>query len=327
MKGITHFVSGICAASFIPGVLAGAVNDPWLLALGGGAALLPDLIDFRALRYLEHYDETIELGNSPQNLDPQSVADRIAAQIRAAAETGVPRSVRLHTFQLGANRWQSYSVEIGGEPGRVLVRVGPVVSTGQQVLVEREEAESGEALVDLPLEVACDPLTTVDIFSGPSFRFEPTPAGVRVEFLPWHRRWSHSLLLAAAAGCLLGFLSGWQLGAVVTAGWGIHILEDQLGYMGSNLFWPLTRRRQAGLRCFHSGDASSNVLTIWLALWLLLWNLARQAAWRPADVGILLGIGLGLPAGVAILRWLGPAGGSRRALSADMDTPGREALD
>jgi membrane-bound metal-dependent hydrolase YbcI (DUF457 family) len=145
--------------------------------------------------------------------------------------------------------------------------------------------------------------------------------------LPWHRRWSHSLLLAAAAGCLLGLLADWQMGAVVTTGWGIHILEDQLGYMGSNLFWPLTRRRQAGLRCFHSGDAPSNVLTIWLALWFLLWSLARQATWRPADAGILLGLGLGLPAGVAILRCLGPGRRSRAVSSAKEEAPGREDLD
>ena len=311
MKGITHFVSGICAASFIPGVVAGAVENPWLLALGGVAAFLPDLVDFRLLRFLERYDETIELGSSPQELDPQAMADHIAAQIKAAAVTNTPRSVRLHTFQLGADRWQRYSVEFGCETGRVQVRLGSVVSTGQQVLAERENAESGEAAAGLPLELTCDPLTTVDILSGPSFRFEPTPAGVRVEFLPWHRRWSHSLLLAAAAGCLVGAVLGWQSGAVVAAGWGIHVVEDQLGYMGSNLFWPLTRRRQAGLRWFHSGDAPSNVLTIWLALWLLLWNLARQAAWRPADVWLLLGVGLGLPAGAAIVHRLRSGGRPR----------------
>jgi hypothetical protein len=58
-------------------------------------------------------------------------------------------------------------------------------------------------------------------------------------------------------------------------GYAGHILEDQLGYMGSNLFWPITGRRYDGLRLIHSGDAIPNMVTVWLSLTLLLLNLDR----------------------------------------------------
>ena len=71
------------------------------------------------------------------------------------------------------------------------------------------------------------------------------------------------------AGWLLEPLAGWASGL----GFAIHVLEDQLGYLGSNLFWPLTRLRSSGLRLLHSGDAIPNFLTVWLSLAILLFNL------------------------------------------------------
>jgi len=57
-----------------------------------------------------------------------------------------------------------------------------------------------------------------------------------------------------------------------------HIVEDQLGYLGSNLFWPLTKERSAGARWLHSGDAIPNFLAVWTALVLILFNLDRFSA-------------------------------------------------
>jgi len=126
---------------------------------------------------------------------------------------------------------------------------------------------------------------TADIFNGPSFAFVPVAAGssrpatVEVQFLPWHRVWSHSFTLAALLGLITGMLFGSiQAGLVAFFGMSAHIVEDQLGYLGSNLFWPITKERSAGARLLHSGDAIPNFLAVWTALVLILFNLDRFSA-------------------------------------------------
>ena len=90
---------------------------------------------------------------------------------------------------------------------------------------------------------------TADIWNGPSFAFVPKAHAVEVQFLPWHRAWSHSFTLAALLGLITGVLFGSvQAGLVAFLGMSAHIVEDQLGYLGSNLFWPITKERSAGAR-------------------------------------------------------------------------------
>ena len=131
----------------------------------------------------------------------------------------------------------------------------------------------------------------IDIFSGPSFRFERKGDAISVTFLPWHRAWSHSLTVAIGVGVIAGLLWGWLAGIVAALGYAVHVLEDQLGAMGSNLFWPLTRIRSPGLNLIRSGDAIPNFLTVWTACALTLFNLDRFAdAPRLPAAPYLLGV-------------------------------------
>jgi hypothetical protein len=43
--------------------------------------------------------------------------------------------------------------------------------------------------------------------------------------------------------------------------------------MGSNLFFPFTKNRSAGLKLMHSGDALPNFSGVWLSCLLIFWNL------------------------------------------------------
>jgi membrane-bound metal-dependent hydrolase YbcI (DUF457 family) len=143
--------------------------------------------------------------------------------------------------------------------------------------------ESGQSVARVKtaakLDYTYDGDLTVDFFGGPSFAFVPKAHGVEVQFLPWHRAWSHSLTLAAFLGLVVGLIgNSGQAGLVTALAMAAHIVEDQLGYLGSNLFWPFTQDRSAGLKFIHSGDAIPNFLAVWTALCLVLFNLDRYSA-------------------------------------------------
>ena len=288
MKGIAHFATGIALATLIPEVVGRAADGSILPVLGGVAGLLLDVLDFRFVRYFEPYDLEIDPGPEP---DPQEIAERVTGSMRRAYESGEPQRVMLHTIRLGGDLWRRYTLRFLPEENEIGVHIGPIVNTGQAPLPSSEPVGADEVRigVGVPMTQAYDGEVAVDIFSGPSFTFERRGDQLHVHFLEWHRRWSHSLTLAAAlslgAATVAALSELLSRGAVTRAplwvglvvGMGLvgHILEDQLGYMGSNLFPPFTRDRTRGLELLHSGDATPNFLTVWTALMLILFNLDR----------------------------------------------------
>ena len=280
MKGIAHFLSGIAAASFIPAAVQQSAQGAWLLALAGACALLPDTLDFKFWRFLEQPDDAIDPGPQP---DAQAIAGRIAAAIDAAFETGKPRTLQLHTVKLGADAWQQYAVRFDTSSNEVVIRIGPVVTISQSP-VGAPSGREARAKTCAPMDYTYDAEVKIDIFSGPSFRLERRGDAVSISFLPWHRAWSHSLTMALGVGVIAGLLWGWLAGVVAALGYAVHVIEDQLGAMGSNLVWPLTRVRAPGLNLIRSGDAIPNFLTVWTACALTLFNLDRfsQAPRLPA---------------------------------------------
>jgi membrane-bound metal-dependent hydrolase YbcI (DUF457 family) len=275
LKGIAHFLAGIAAATFVPGVVESAAHGSYLIVLGGFFGLLPDTLDFKFARYFEHH---VNVDPDPANLDPQRLAGAVAAEIDRAAETHQPIRVQLHNIPLGPNRWRQYRIRFDPDRGEVIVAIGPIVNSALAPL-----DESGQRVARVKtrakLDYTYDGDLTADIWNGPSFAFVPKTSAVEVQFLPWHRAWSHSFTLAALLGLITGLLFGSvQAGLVAFLGMSAHIVEDQLGYLGSNLFWPITKERSAGARLLHSGDAIPNFLAVWTALTLILFNLDRFSA-------------------------------------------------
>ena len=283
MKGIAHFVSGVAIATFFPQIVEQGAAGGVLPVLGGIGGILPDTLDFKFARYFERYDD--EIDPDPTNPNAREIAERIAAAMRAAYESGKPRNIMLHTMRMGADLWRQYSVRFNPEAGEVAVRIGPLVNTGQVPYPGSEPEGENEACIQvgIPMVHTYDAENKVDIFSGPSFAFERRDDAVHVHFLDWHRRWSHSLTVAALGGgivgLLVGLLGGLSLGLWAGLAFGLgfagHVLEDQLGHMGSNLFWPFTKVRMPGLHLLRSGDSIPNFLTVWTALALILFNLDR----------------------------------------------------
>ena len=300
MKGISHFMTGVALATFFPEVVQAGALGSLLPMLGGIGGILPDTLDFKFARYFERYDLEIDPGLEP---DVEAIADALAGAMRQAYESGQDQNVMSHTIRLGPDLWREYAIRFDPEAGEVAVRVGPLVNTGQVPYAGTEPAGATEARrkLDVPLVHTYSSEYKINIFSGPSFRFAREGEQLTVHFLDWHRRWSHSLTLAVVLGALCGLLFGPWAGIVAGLGFAGHVLEDQLGYMGSNLYWPFTKRRMSGLGLIHSGDAIPNFLTVWTAVMVILFNVDRFSAAPLLPQAAFLGVALVIP-------WLGLGG-------------------
>lgn len=275
MKGFTHFISGLAVTSCVPGVVeAAASGQPLYFILGGAAGLLPDTIDFKWIRFVYRYDVVVQ--PDPLALNAPLIADALAEAIDHAADSGRPWRIKLSTLSVGADAWQQYTVELDVPARKIRVAFGHVVDTGQKP-VRKSTCTQREAIAEFkaPVRLDYEAAVAVDIFDGPIFEMHPDEHGVVTPlFIPWHRQGSHSLVVASVAGLLSAVIWDLRAGLVVTAAWSCHALEDQFGYLGSNLFWPFTKMRAAGLRRMHALDAFPNIAVAWCSISLIYWNLS-----------------------------------------------------
>jgi membrane-bound metal-dependent hydrolase YbcI (DUF457 family) len=315
MKGIAHMAVGVAVATFFPEVVqAAASQGAFGPVLGGVAGLLPDTLDFKVLRYLHRADVVLDparLALPSGEPDVQALAEGLAAAAGRAHETGEPVRVRLHTVQIGGDRWRRWRVRFDEGGRSVTVELGPVVTTGQvPVAGSVGRGEPGRARVAVPVRGNYDQEIMVDIFSGPDVTFRPRGDGVEADFLPWHRAWTHSLPAALLVG-LAGWLVAPVYGVVMAAALLAHVAVDQLGHMGSNLLAPLTRRRTRGLGLVHSGDALPNFLAVWVSAAVVVLNLDRFSGSPLLPVWPYLAATVGVPC-LAAVGWQVWARGSGR---------------
>lgn len=312
MKGISHFASAVAIASFFPQVVHTSAAGGFVLVTAGLGGIAPDTLDFRFARYLQAPD--VRVIPDPDRPDPQAMAEQIAEAIDAAYETGAPVRAELCTVRLEGGLWRRYSVRFGDDTGEVQVRVGPPVTTSGAVFpgVDVDPA-LGRAPVRAPVRYDYATETQVDAFSGPVFEFRRQGSHVAAILQPWHRRWSHSLLAAALLGGLVAAVLGSWHGLVYALGSTIHILEDQLGHMGSSLFYPMARRRIPGLRLFHSSDVLPNLFVVWLSGALVVYNLDRFSPEPILEPWRYFGVAVGLPWAIILaVAWLSGRVVSRR---------------
>ena len=278
------------------------------MLLGGFFGLLPDTIDFKLLRFL--YPHEIEVQPDPLSPAAAMIAAAVAEAVNRAFLTGKPVRIKLNPVRLSADEWQSYSVRFDIHRRRVEVVYGPVVDTGGRQIRKLDEGTRrlGHAalLCDIKLEYRAT--TTVDVFEGPVFEMVPTADGrVTPVLVPWHRRWTHGIV-AAAAAAICGAFSGDLLAVgVILAATATHLLLDQLGYMGMSLFFPFRVRRVPGLKLADSAEPLPNAAAVWIGLLVIFWNLYREAplAEQPWGLGNFFFYGLILPTlGLHVWRWL-----------------------
>lgn len=297
MKGFTHFISAAAVASTVPGAAEFAVeNTSFIIVLGGVFGLLPDTLDFKLNKLIHNYDEIYEPEQMP---NPTDVANAVARNIEKAWNEKRTVNLHLQTIKVGADLWREYNIWFEQDTREIVVRVGPVVTTGKvpQAGTEPEENSEGRAKVNCDFIQNYQARTSVSIFSGPSFGFVPRENHIEVQFIPWHRGWSHSLTVSLFFGLIAWGIAalyyqnwlypGWMYCACITLGGWTHVIEDQFGHMGSNLLYPFTKNRASGFKTMHAGDALPNFLVVWLSVALLFWNMYRALPPSPfADIHI-----------------------------------------
>ena len=323
-------MTGVAIATLFPSVVHLAAEGSLLPVLAGVAAILPDTLDFRITQYLERYDVEIDPGPEP---NPLRIATQLADAMEHAYRTGEPQNVVLHNIRLSADRWRQYTVHVGHDCAGAAVSIGPLVG-GDRVPVEgrerpyassraeraagslvarptrpEEKEEAAQVKVDAPIARGSQATTTIDVFTGPSLKFERRGDELEIHFLDWHRRWSHSLTLAAvvAVGATtIAALSEWLslggtgalplwAGLVTGLGFASHILIDQLGHLGCNLLFPFSRRRTRGLQMLHSGDAIPNFLTVWTATGVIILCLDQLSSPPNLSPAWFVGLAICLP--------------------------------
>lgn len=289
MKGITHFAAGLAAASLIPGAMEAASEGSLVLMMGGIGGILPDTVDFKWSRFVEDYQ--FEIDPDPHDPDPQAIADELAEALDAAYEAdGDPVGLMVHTTRMGADAWREITLTFDHVHQEVRVKIGPVVTLGQLRIAGTDpEGPVATAKTKHPFHESYLDTLRVNIFSGPSWELRKRDGKTHMEFIAWHRRGTHSFFFAFSLLLIGGLLMGnWLYGLAAAAGVLAHIAEDQLGFMGCSVLWPLDIKRWKGMALWHSGDALANFSSIWLCMAILAWRihlyhpqmpLGDQSAW------------------------------------------------
>ncbi|MFP4687381.1 MAG: metal-dependent hydrolase [bacterium] len=233
MKGITHFASGVAAATFIPEIVrmsvssrldAATVGDSFIICLAGLFGVLPDTMDFKLGQFFSIAE--YEIDPDPLDPDPQEMAETLGKAIEEAYRTGEEVRVQFFPIQLGANEWRQYVILF--EEDEVAIQFNEIVTTSQLPLPGTEPPEEKRLgrykLKEARLKGRTDDLdwlnrlirwarqkikgpdkakgglkpSTLDILSGTQFGFKRESDGlVYQNWLPWHRTWSHSYVLGA----------------------------------------------------------------------------------------------------------------------------------
>ncbi len=285
MKGISHFAIGVAAASCFPAAITAAENgNPLYFILGGIFGILPDTIDFKLYRFF--YRHHAEVTPDPLNPDPQQITNAVVEAIEHAASTAKPFRIRLNTIRLGADLWQRYTLKFNLIDKCVEVEMGPKVDTGgTPVEFMPQNQNRAKSPMNTAIKLDYTATTDIEIFEGPIFQMTPNKNGYIVpQFIPWHRQWSHSFIVGIMFAMPAWLIWDAIAAFTIIAAYSAHVIVDQLGYMGSNLFWPLTRRRTQGMKLQHSGEAFPNFSAVWLSCLLIFWNLAHNIS--PSTINI-----------------------------------------
>ncbi|WP_148883062.1 metal-dependent hydrolase [Thermococcus aciditolerans] len=227
---------------------------------------------------------------------PQGIADTIARAIEEAYREG-ERIVKIHNIRLPGDVYRRFWVHLDPPKREVRVEMGPIVTPGGVAIGGDvpEYRKYGIAKVDVPFIKTYPKPTRIDSFSGPEIAFRRAEfkgkTVVKDRFLPWHHGFSHSLTMGMIIGLvvfaffkLIGYEHATELALASMIGQWLHVFEDQLGFMGSNLLPPITKDVVPGFKLGESGSGLTNFSTAWLMIAFMIWNFNRFTDPRPIPI-------------------------------------------
>jgi len=284
MKGITHFMTGVAVSSFFGRAVEMAeFQKSWILILGGVYGIMADTLDFKFYSFFSRDDH--EIDPDPLEPDASKIATDIGRAIEQAWDENRMIKIKCHTIRLGADLWRQYVVKFDAETNEVVVVINPIVTTSQIPFLgtEPKKYRVGCYRLRVPIVETHGRPTVVDIMNGPQIGFRKIGESVRVEFIPFHRTWTHSFfigLVAAGVAALVASLAagweiGWYYGLVAAAAYWSHLICDLTGYMGASFFWPFWKKRTAGLKWWKANSADSNFIFNYACLVVTIFNLNR----------------------------------------------------
>lgn len=284
MKGVTHFMGGVTVASFFGGAVEMAeFQKSWIMLLGGIYGIMADTLDFKVYSFFSRDDLSID--PDPLLPDAPRVAGEIGRAIEQAWDEGRMVKIRCHTIRLGADLWRQYVIKFDAEANEVVVVMNPIVTTSQIPYLGTEPKENrvGRYRLRIPIHETHGRPTVVDILNGPQIGFRREGDHVLVEFIPFHRTWTHSFFVGLAAAGFAALLAslgagwgiGWYYGVVACAAYWSHLICDLTGYMGASFFWPFWKRRTPGLHWWKANNPDSNLIFNYACLSVVIFNLNR----------------------------------------------------
>lgn len=284
MKGITHFMTGVAVSSFFGRAVEMAGDQKsWIMLLGGVYGIMADTLDFKVYSFFSRDDHAID--PDPLAPDPSRIASDIGHAIEQAWDEDRLVKVKCHTIRLGADLWRQYVIKFDAERNEVVVVINPIVTTSQIPFLGTEPSDDrvGRYRLRIPIVETHGRPTVVDIMSGPQLGFRRIEGGVLVEFIPFHRTWTHSFFIGAVAAGVAALVAsfaagpgiGWYYGLVAAAAYWSHLICDLTGYMGASFFWPFWKKRTPGLTWWKANNPDSNFLFNYACLVVTIFNLNR----------------------------------------------------
>jgi len=260
MKGITHFCAGIAVASCFPYAIETAVSgNPICFVIAGIMGIIPDTIDFKFLCFIKHIDYRI----IPEydNFDPDIIAEEVRKAVEDCHLTNKKRTMRLCSVRMSPEKWFEYSISFRGK--EIIVKENS----------KENSSKKGVATAVLPFHCSYDATTTATIFVGPTITLVPKDGYTQVDFIDWHRGLSHSFVMALVLSLLIAIFFNITVGIIVFSSYCSHILLDQLGHMGSAIFWPFNKNKTSGYSLCHSISRFANVFTVAVSTLVVFANL------------------------------------------------------
>lgn len=260
MKGITHFCAGIAVASCFPYAIESAIaGKPICFIVAGFLSLIPDTIDFKLLCFLKRVDYRI--APEHKEFDPQQIADDLARAVNNSHAMNKSQIVRLCSIRTSPDNWFEYSVTFKG--------CEIIVHDGSD---EKKSKNIGIAKIGIPFHCSYNSTITASIFTGPTITIIPKESHTLIDFLDWHRGFTHSFAFALVLSLIISIFNI-QLGIIGFFAYASHILTDQLGHMGSAMLWPFKKQKIAGVALCYSSSTFANMFTTSTAILVTFANI------------------------------------------------------